>query len=156
MKRDGTTLIEVLVAGALVTAALFPVLSLTSNNQRRTVVSQYQLVAQSWARRATAGLATVSYGQLRELQGQDVAAVPELSALLAAPAEFPGTLQVSVEDAGEGLLEDTSVPVMLKLTVTVTWSPYGPQETRGRGSVTLERLVSMPELSLVAPVRVNG
>lgn len=134
MDRGGFTLVEVLVAASLLALVPVPVLSLATTNSRRVAVSHHHLRAQLCARQAVAALACRPYGGLVRLAGS-----PETSGL-DVPEGFPGQLRLTIKDPGAGSIPQSTTHRMLVVAVTVSWSPYGKQSSRGSASVTLSRL----------------
>lgn len=135
-RRLAFTLVEITVAVALLALVLVPVLTLSMSNRRKLAVSHHHVLAQIAARDALGALAAQPYGELARLAGADLVE-------LAQPPDLPGPLTARVTDAGAGTVSGSAVPRLLTLTVTVSWKT---------GRVTLNRLVSVPQLGLVQPL----
>ncbi|MBI4860727.1 MAG: prepilin-type N-terminal cleavage/methylation domain-containing protein [Candidatus Riflebacteria bacterium] len=140
----GVSLVEVLVAFAILGVLLTPLISLKTTSRRQTAVSRLEAAAQIWGRQAITNLSALPYDDLLLIRGHSNVEAPGLE-----PIEgFPGMVNVSVLDADSG----HALPWMVKVRVTVTWSPFGKTSSQARASLVLERFVCMPELGTALPM----
>jgi type II secretory pathway pseudopilin PulG len=137
-----TSLIEVLVAFAILAVLALPTLSLLTTSHRQLAVSLLEIRARLWARQAISAYAGLSFDQLLEAAKYSDVRLPEVTT---GPVGFPGTMTVNVTSADP----ERTVPRLLRIVVTVRWSSRGRAEAEGRSVLVLERLVTMPEYGLV-------
>lgn len=141
MKRAASSLVEVLVAFAILLVLMPPLIALRTTSKRQAVVSNIDAQALVWARQVVTNLAVMSYDDLLLMRGAKNVEGPGLEG----PDGFPGQLEIDVRDADSG----RAVPRAVELHVTVNYSVFGKDSAQGRGAVRLDRQVTCPELGLV-------
>lgn len=142
MARSGFSLLEVLVAVAVVSVALFPLLALDRGAYRQTRVTSLHMEAGVRAREAICRAASMDYDALLACASR------EKTLWCSAPAEaFPGEVLARVEVAAPA--REARRPLLL-VTVTVNWSPHGLAGGPGRGTFELHRVIADPVASMVS------
>lgn len=140
-RSNGSSLVEVLVALAILVLLIPPLIALRTTSNRQAVFSGLDAQALVWARQVATNLASKSYDDLLLMRGFKTVEGPGLEG----PVGFPGSLEIDLKDAEPG----AGVPRAVQLGVTVSFSVFGKDATQGRSVVRLDRLIAMPERGVV-------
>jgi prepilin-type N-terminal cleavage/methylation domain-containing protein len=141
--RHGLSLLEVLVALALLTVGLLPIVAWQVSNAHQSACTEFQIDAGIWAREIVNRLAAMDFEKLWLAASQ-----PSALPALAPPDGFSGLATIEVNEV---VIPGRHIrPAMLEAKITIVAVRQGQAPEPNGPTFILHRLFARPEVSLTA------